>query len=78
MQANKDITQKQYSINGNSHIYKFLGALLTILQNKVATNSNDSDVLLFGSDIQIHHKKTDDRQESYTHTDNLICTIISD
>ena len=69
MQGNKDITQKQYSING---------ALLTILQNKVATNSNDSDVLLFGSDIQIHHKKTDDRQESYTHTDNLICTIISD
>ena len=49
-----DITKKQYSING---------ALLTILQNKVATNAYDSDVLLFGSDVHNQQIKTGDRQE---------------
>ena len=52
-----------------------LGALLTILQNKLGASDVEADVLLYGSQNDIQQKKTHDRQEQYIQTTSLICNL---
>lgn len=47
--------------NKESKKYSINGALLTVLQNKLAISHKDSDVLLFGSESNHQQIKTDDR-----------------
>ncbi|TNV76391.1 hypothetical protein FGO68_gene10544 [Halteria grandinella] len=59
----REKTEKRYSING---------ALLTILQNRLATSDIESNVLLFGSESEQTTLKADDKQESFKFISNII------